>query len=450
MTIIDKIIVKYLIAGKYFFASLLTQMKKVETESIPTMAVTCNPEGIVLLYNVDFIEEVTRREGAYALKGILEHEVLHIVMDHLGRAKRFKRHMRLYNVAADMSINQLIDADILPKKGKVTCKPCKGKGVVKKEPCKACGGSGVEGIALIYPEDYQLPRGKDAEFYYEELYKKAPKMKCPTCGGKGKVPKGDDGEGKGDGEKGEEETCPTCGGSGDGLPNTVDSHEEWEKIKESEQMVKETVKKAVAEAYDTHVKGRGKLPGALEEKIKELLKPPTIAWQQLLRQYIGASIKTGFKSSWKRPNRRFGGREDIKGKTSDRVIRMLLAIDTSGSVSDKDFVDFMGEMKGILNIYRCSMDLIQCDTQITSKEQVKPYTKFNIKFKGRGGTEFKPVFDYLRIHPEYDLLIYFTDMQCSFEGCQTTKSVIWVCTEQGSADAKPPVGKVVQIKQEKK
>ena len=69
-------------------------------------------------------------------------------------------------------------------------------------------------------------------------------------------------------------------------------------------MTKEVIKGAVREAYNNAKKIKGDMPGYLEKAITGLLRPPTINWKQQLKQYVGVSIKTGFKSSWKRPPRR--------------------------------------------------------------------------------------------------------------------------------------------------
>jgi predicted metal-dependent peptidase len=422
MNPIDRIIIKYLIStsvpGKVFYASLLTQMYKQESKLTPTMGVTVSDGQLYLLYNKKFVDLMIEKEGLDSLKGIIEHEVLHIVHDHLSRAKEFNRIPEIYNWATDMAINQTIDKKIMPKKV---------WGFDKHNEPK-------EG-QLMWPSQFNLPEDKDSEWYYTALMKNAKKV-----GGKGKKKgQGQQQQGKGDGQNDPQE------GDGQG---TLDDHELWKKIKDSKQSIREVSKKAVKDAYENTKKLRGTLPHDLEQAIQDLLKPPTISWRQILKRYVGASIRTGFKSSWKRPNRRFPTSEEFKGKVANRTIKILLAVDTSGSVSDKDFQDFIAEMKGILNVYKCNIDILQCDADLHGLIQLKPYTKVNIKFKGRGGTDYKPVFDWLYKHQEYDLLIYFTDLYCDFVGCKTTKNVIWVCTPDGDDKNVPPFGRLVKIKKD--
>ena len=134
-----------------------------------------------------------------------------------------------------------------------------------------------------------------------------------------------------------------------------------------------------------------------------------------------------------------------KGKTAKRTIRIMLAIDTSRSISNEDFIDFMSEMRGILNSYKCKITVVQCDAEIQKVEQLHPYSKLDIKFKGRGGTVFTPVFKYYNDRPDFDLLIYFTDLYGNESECHSNKSVIWVTTKNYNTNTKPGCGRIINI-----
>ena len=441
MEIIDKIVVKYLVStgesSKVFFASVLTLMKKEENPNIPTMGVTIIDGTLYLYYNKNFIENIVNKYGITAIKGILEQEILHIIYEHIHRAKKFNRIPLIYNYATDMAINQQINKDILPKK-----LPIEIDGKIKWVG------------QLLFPKQFNLPNNKDAEWYYNELEKQMKHQKklkgvCNSCGGTGKCSNCKNSNNKTCPDCQNSKKCPDCEGSGKSNNQTLDDHTLWDKIKENEQMTKEVIKKVIKEAYENTKKMRGNIPSSLEEIIKELLKPPTINWKRLLHQYIGSSIKTGFKSSWKRPNRRMSFREDVKGKTSNRTVRILVAIDTSGSMNSSEFQEFINEMKGILNVYKSKIDVIQCDAKIQGKKQtLTPYRNLKFTFRGRGGTSFTPVFDWWKIHLEYDLLIYVTDGYGDQERCNSNKPVIWVLTSNGytKEEFKPGCGKIVKIK----
>ena len=120
---------------------------------------------------------------------------------------------------------------------------------------------------------------------------------------------------------------------------------------------------------------------------------------------------------------------------------MLLAIDTSGSVSDSELKEFMGE---IHHIYKTGVDItmIQCDTSIRS---IEPYKGNNeIKVQGRGGTEFDPVLDYYNANQKkYTSLVYFTDGEC-YTSVVPRSNILWVLSERSNMSNDLP-GKVIKL-----
>ena len=134
-----------------------------------------------------------------------------------------------------------------------------------------------------------------------------------------------------------------------------------------------------------------------------------------------------------------------KGKTAKRTIKILFATDTSMSIDTNDFLDFESEIRGILNTHNCKITVIHCDTQIQKIEQLHPYKKLHVSFKGRGGTSMLPVFKYYNEKSEYDLLIYFTDLYGDEYECHSPKNVIWVTTRNYNKGAKPGCGRLVHI-----
>jgi predicted metal-dependent peptidase len=120
---------------------------------------------------------------------------------------------------------------------------------------------------------------------------------------------------------------------------------------------------------------------------------------------------------------------------------MLLAIDTSGSVSDKELAEFMNEMH---HIYKAGVDItvIQCDTRIHS---IEPYKgELDLKIHGRGGTEFDPVIEYFNQNNKlYTSLVYFTDGECSVDVLPKGPT-LWVLSEQSYMNENLP-GRVIKL-----
>ena len=117
--------------------------------------------------------------------------------------------------------------------------------------------------------------------------------------------------------------------------------------------------------------------------------------------------------------------EHLEYQEVNRLEELVIAIDTSGSCSLDIIRKFMEETYSILsnheNFFRkMNVYVIQCDSfiqdmaHITSEQDWQDYLK-NLTIHGRGGTDFRPVFEYveeLRAKKELkDLkgLLYFTD-----------------------------------------
>ena len=117
--------------------------------------------------------------------------------------------------------------------------------------------------------------------------------------------------------------------------------------------------------------------------------------------------------------------EHLEYQEMNRMEELVIAIDTSGSCTTETVRRFMEETYGILsdheNFFRkMNLYIIQCDSfiqdcaHITCEKDWKRYLS-NLLIHGRGGTDFRPVFDHVetlraqgKIHNLKGLL-YFTD-----------------------------------------
>ena len=94
--------------------------------------------------------------------------------------------------------------------------------------------------------------------------------------------------------------------------------------------------------------------------------------------------------------------EPLESMEVHRLEELVIAIDTSGSCSGEVVRQFMEETYQILSsresfFNRMNVIIIQCDsmiqgyTRIRSQEEWKAYVQ-NLKVRGFGGTDFRPVF----------------------------------------------------------
>jgi predicted metal-dependent peptidase len=390
---IQKAIITLLQGEGVFYASLLMQMVRVSGASLPenALAGVSVQNGRIYLY-VD--PPRLEKFSVETVARILEHECLHLVLEHITR--RGAKHPYIWNIATDLAANSLIngmDVGLLPG----------------KEPFE------------------KFARGKTSEFYYALLQNKIQGYSV-TFNADGSITVKND-------KTGEEHTYQPSG-----------DHKEWEKStgETADNLTREVIKQAVEEATK-QARQQGKLPGGLEEIIDKLLGKEKVNWRKLLKQYIGNSVRADSKYSWKRESKRYG--IDQKGKVRNRMISLALAIDTSGSISEQDFQEFMTEIYGLMKSYKTKVTVMECDAEVQKVYTLHKHGKVDTKFKGRGGTSFVPVFEYFeknkRMKP--DVLVYFTDLCGSFPEKETVRTV-WVRTSQGyGASDHVPFGKLIII-----
>ena len=413
----------------YYGFFLITLNKLWDSKRVPTAGVSKNGINYQLAINPQFWEGLTENQRL----GILKHELLHIAFGHLTTFFKFSNH-KLANVAMDMEINQYIESSWLPGgeyskeeydeiKKKVT-EEVKAAIEAELSPeeileiSKKCPGRGI----LI--EDYadlNLDLKAGCRYYYDKLKElKDKKDNEGTCGNDAMDELLDDIEAG---------NIPDHG-----------TWEEFENLTEAEQkLIEKQLQKILSDAKDQTIKKRGTVPGEIEGIIViEEIVAAKFDWRGYIRRFTGVSTKVFTKKIRRKENRRFSDNPGLKIKMKQH---MLLAIDTSGSVSDAELKEFMNE---IHHIYKAGVDItiVQCDTRITS---IKPYTgKHELEVQGRGGTEFDPVLDYYNENQKkYTSLVYFTDGECD-TSVKPKGNVLWVLSEQSSMNESLP-GKIIKL-----
>lgn len=400
---IEDAIVEFLKSNGTFYASLLSQMHRIEdAKKTPTMSVQMKNGRINLFYNPAFIEPRSMKDT----KAVLEHECMHIVMEHHLRAK--DKDPEKWKVAADLAINQLLSH--VPSDA-ITPEKIFGPDMHKM------------GIQLEQAAEYYYPLLDKSNEAKQQMQKMKAAGAC-GCGENFSDDK-DDGSGK--------DTIKALDG--------VD-----------QELAKEMIKQMVGEAVKS-AKGQGHLPAGLESYIDELFKPPVISWRQLLRRFVSNSVKSGTRPSWKKPSRRYGVRQ--KGRVADRTVALTLVIDTSGSIDDGMLKTFTDEIVAIQKCYKSSITVLECDAEVQREYKLKRYEKLKRDVKGRGGTSFKPPFKYVREkNIRTDAVIYFTDLCGDFPSKKPRMPVLWAYYNGGwggFGDRGPqvPFGTVVTLEKDK-
>jgi predicted metal-dependent peptidase len=387
-----------------FYGFFLIMLNKIWTNRVPTAGVSKNGINYQLAINEDFWEKLPEAHHI----GLLKHELLHIAFFHLSQVFKFPDH-KMANIAMDMEINQYIDDEYLPEGG----------------------------IDIKDYDDMNLDLKAGCRYYYDKLKQaQEEKKQNGTCGSPN-MDKLLDGLEQG-------QCTVVIGGPGGDKEVEIPEHATWEEfedLSEAEQkLIEQQVQRILTNAAEQTVKKRGTVPGNIQQLLDKLqnLEKPKFDWRGYVRRFTGTSTKVFTKKLRRKENRRYSDNPGLKIKMRQH---MLLAIDTSGSVSDTELKEFMGE---IYHIHKCGVDvtIIQCDTTIKSIEPFDP--KKDLTVHGRGGTEFDPVLEYYNANlRKYTSLVYFTDGEC-YSSVQPKAPVLWVLSERSSMNDSLP-GKVIKL-----
>jgi predicted metal-dependent peptidase len=369
-----------------FFGNLATRLQLINADEWCGTAAT---DGQKFYYNSRFIMMLKPKEVEF----LVAHEVLHVVYDHMGR--RDHRDPQIWNIADDYAVN----ADL--KRHKV--------------------GQFITSVPCLYEQKYD---GKAAEAIYDDLMKNVQKIDINDLIDQllDDHMDGDDGEGEGEGNQ---------EGKGKGRPKLTE---------EEKERIRQEVKQAIINAAQSAEAGQ--LPLGVERLIKQATNP-VMPWRELIQTNLTSAIRTDY--SWMRPSRRGWHMDAIMpGMTPGEEIDVVVSIDMSGSISNKQAQQFLGEIGGMMDSfdgYKVHVFCFDTDTynpQDFSSENMDSIEEYQPM--GGGGTDFDCIFTYLKdnaIDPKR--LIVFTDgYPCGSWGdpdyCDTT----WII--HGDKNPNPPFG----------
>jgi len=363
-----------------FFGNLATRLTLINADAWCPTAAT---DGRKFYYNSEFINSLPLKQ----LEFLFGHEVLHVVYDHMGR--RGERDPKLWNIADDYCVN----GDLIEQR------------VGEKIP------------VALYDSKF---KGQSAEEVYDYLYENAEKIDISKLL---KQVLDQHLEGEGEGESGGDE---------------IDGPDKLSK--EERDRIRDEIKEAVLQA--AQAVGAGNLPAGVKRMVKDLTEP-VISWQELLQQQIQSTIKDDF--TWMRPSRR-GWHMDaiLPGMKPGETIDICIAIDTSGSISERDIKDFLSEIQGIMDSYSEYKIKVWCfDTEVYNEQSFTSENLENIASyepAGGGGTDFMANWEYMKEHNiEPKKFIMFTDgMPYDSWGEESYCDTVWII--KGNPNCEPPWG----------
>ena len=359
----------YLLREEPFFAAFSRNINKSASTAIPTAGVRINKE-------TQQFEMIYNPSFFLSLTDaeridVLKHEFYHVIFEHVTGRLPPEGMTKMWNIATDLAINSH-----LPNIPKMAC--IAGQGKFANYP------------TLLSSEQYFDMLKEDPEFN------------------------------KGDGEKGE---------NGNGF----DDHEGWgdseidNTDKEiAKEILKEALKKAAGEAAS---KSWGSVPDSVRKQIMDKLTA-TVDWRKMLRYFIKTSQRADKNSTVRKINKRFP--RIHAAKKVNRVAKIAISIDQSGSVSDSMLALFFTELNELSDL--ATFTVIPFDTRVDEK-LVYEWKKGTNKVWERvmcGGTCFNAPTKYVN-EGAWDGHIILTDM-CAPKPISSRPTRMWMTDKTNAAN----------------
>ncbi|MDR0637086.1 MAG: VWA-like domain-containing protein [Treponema sp.] len=179
----------------------------------------------------------------------------------------------------------------------------------------------------------------------------------------------------------------------------------------------------------------GTIPGALAQSILATLKP-ILDYRKVLSGFRATVLSSNMALTRFRPSRRYGF--VYMGKKSRFTTRLLIGVDVSGSISDKEINLFYSTVNRFFKYGIEKIDVQQFDADLQGKPLLMKKARKGIQVKGRGGTCFQPIIDYFAANRNtYNGLIIFTDGYAPLPNISPEDSyrVLWICSNKQSYEA---------------
>jgi predicted metal-dependent peptidase len=404
-----------LLLNQPFFGTLCLRLKLMPGPR-PTLAT----DGTRIVYNPSFIESLTPAE----LEGCIAHEVLHCALGH--HCRRGEREPRLWNQAADYAINPIVVKNGLKLPAGVLLDPqyenLSAEEIYARLKKGARSGGGSEpnpgaGSASGSQANGQPQPGPSSPSTVQNM---RPGGGSPNAGAQ----------------------APGTDVSPGGIGEVLDAaDEDGDPASPAELSRQQHEWSTAAEQAMRTAKACGNAPADLERALTESRQSKQ-DWRAILRAFVAATTISDYR--WTPPNRRhIGAGLYLPSVERSGVGEIVIGVDTSGSIGKDELEQFAGEITAISDeVQPEAIHVVYCDAAVQSAQQFGPSEPIILEPKGGGGTDFRPVFEWV---DQNDLrpacLIYLTDLCCYSYPLEPDYPVLWATDSGGTA----PFGDTIQI-----
>ena len=388
-------------------ATVLSIGDKTISDDIPTACTNGRDE----IYGRAFVDSLTDAE----LRFVMLHECYHKIFRHLITWKHlYKKNHGIANQACDYNINgRLVDEN--------------------------------------KDDDFAtMPRDADGKYMglFDERFRDGAGWYDPAIIFNILDKDDDDGDGEGGNESGGDDSQGTSCAQTKGF----DEHD-WEGANElSDDEVRELTKE-IDIAIRQGAMVAGKLGSNGNRNLDELMQPQ-VDWREVLREFVQTTCTGSDYSTWRRPNRRYiGAGVYMPSGISERIDELVLAIDTSGSISDTAVALFLSEVQSICTTVKPEkVRVLYWGHEVVGDEvyelnELDTLVK-STKVRGGGGTDVECVTAYMdehKISPQAAVIL--TDGYLFGDWGKWVCPTLWCVLDNKSAT--PDTGKVVHIQTSK-
>ncbi|MBN1049822.1 VWA-like domain-containing protein [Clostridium botulinum] len=388
--LVEQVILDLLESEDSFFGQFMLSVKRqIRIDLKSPIATIPKRSGFNMYFNPILFLQCEKKE----MSALFKHEIYHIMYSHFSRERKMKERLskEAINTALDISINQYIKN--LPSWSKK-----------------------INSINMEY--NLNLKEDRSVEEYAAEIYKSIKsRIKEPTID--------------------KEESLDEI--------NLENAHDIWEEIDVSQEDIESLTKKTAISIYDENI------PSDIEEIILSYSEKAEISWQRILKNIL-PSIKSGYKKTTTRRNRRQPNRLDLRGRLPKNESELIVAIDISASMSDDTLHKILIEILEISKTINNTITIIECDDAIKRVYKLRSEKDIKKRCENNGSTTFTPVFKYiLENNLRNSVLIYFTDGvgEKELEIKPLNKRIIWVLIGSEEFSLKNTYGIVKRIGNDK-
>jgi predicted metal-dependent peptidase len=413
-----------------FHSAMLMDMELIETTQMrgEPMPTACTDGFKKVWVNPDFMASMTPSQGAF----VIAHEIGHKLLLYPQRFLDMKRTQpffapQLFNVAQDFLINAQLNhagypvEDLSKQKGSLTVQE-----FVDGIRAQSVGSGADHKAGFMF--DPSVREAVTTESLYNQLSRELPDPD-PNGGQSGAV---------------------SGVGGGEGNDVLMDAFQDTcdEQGLTPAQAGQQAENEIVSAAQNAMARDPGSVPGHIKAMVEAYAKP-VVNWKAQLRRFISGRANDDW--SFRRPNRRSAGTEIIQPSLfSSRPDQIVVIVDTSGSVSDRELAQGLAEVVTVSKRVKPKrITVISCDTQVNAVDEYRLGQSITtLTTNGRGGTNMDPAFQHVLDQgwrPE--CIICFTDGELIHpDRSMVRTSVLWaICNPTNERAFEVPYGKVIRV-----